>query len=305
MVLYLRRVAEGWRGLAANSHADAFLSFFLVLLLLTYLRRGRGAWSLRATLGVLATVTIVLLNFAVMPVVYALVDGLRGLYDGLGVPRLPATTWAGVPGWAVALVAVVAHDLANYWNHRLMHHPLVWPVHAIHHSEPDVNGLTTFRVHALEPFVMFCSHVVLLGWLSLPADALGLLAVLLVLHNMYVHADLDWTHGPLGWLIASPRYHRWHHADVPEAYGKNLANVIPLFDVLFGTYHCPGPCDAPLGAAGVPPNHPLKLFLYPGAAWLAQLRRGASALVRRVGGRLGLRAAGTSPAARGASTPPT
>lgn len=287
LVLYATRVVENWRRLGEASHADVFLVFFVMLLLLTYLHRGRRSWSVRATLGALATVTLVHLNFAVMPVLYVAVDALRQAHDGLGLPRLPATTWASLPTWAVALVAAVAHDFVNYWNHRLMHHRLLWPVHAIHHSEPDVNGLTSFRVHALEPFVMFCSHVVLLTWLSLPADALGLLGLLLVLHNMYVHTDVDWSHGPLRLLIASPRYHRWHHADVPEAYGKNLANVVPVFDVIFGTYHCPGPCDAPLGATGVPQNHPLKLFLYPGVAWLGQVRGALTALRRRATSNVG------------------
>src|SRR5262249_36249851 len=152
-------------------------------------------------------------------------------------------------------------DFANYWNHRFMHTALVWPVHAIHHSEPDVNGMTTFRVHALEDFVMGCSYVLLLTWLSIPADALGILGVVLILHNMYIHADLDWTHGPFELFFASPRFHRWHHADVPEARGKNLANVMPIFDVIFRTYYCPGPCTAPLGAVGVPENDPFRLFL--------------------------------------------
>ena len=65
--------------------------------------------------------------------------------------------------------------------------------------------------------------------------------------NMYVHMDLDWTHGPLRYVIASPRLHRRHHADVPEAYGKNLANVFPFYDVMFGTDYVPGPCRERMG----------------------------------------------------------
>lgn len=281
--LFLTQRLEVWKRLAEPFGVR--LAFFACLLALTLLVRGRSAWTLRATLGVLATIALVHLNFVVMPFVRLVVDALQASYDGLGLPRVPATFWAGVPAWVVALVAVVALDLANYWNHRLMHTPLVWPVHAIHHSDPDVSGMTTFRVHALETLVMLGSHVVLLTWLGLPAEALGVLALVLVLHNMYVHTDVDWTHGPLELLVASPRFHRWHHADVPEAYGKNLANVIPLFDVVFGTYHCPGPCEVPLGAAGVPRHDPLRLFLYPGAAWLLRLREAAGAAARRVASR--------------------
>lgn len=278
---YLTRLYEVWTQLGQSTSVQ--LGFFVVLVGLTLAVRGRKGWSLRATFGALATVTLVHLNFMVMPFLKLLLAGAQGLYDGLGVPRLPADLWAGLPTWVVAIVAVVAYDFANYWNHRLMHTPLLWPVHAVHHSDPDVNGLTTFRVHALEPVVMVGSHVVLLTWLGLPADALGPVGIFLVLHNMYVHADLDWTHGPLELLIASPRFHRWHHADVPEHYGTNLANVIPLFDVAFGTYLVPGPCRAPLGAVGVPESNPLKLFLYPAVAWSVQLRGAVVAVVTSVG----------------------
>ncbi len=281
---YLTRLCEVWTQLGKSTSVQ--LGFFVVLVGLTLAVRGRRAWSLRATFGVLATVTLVHLNFMVMPFLKLLLAGAQGVYDGLGIPRLPVDFWAGVPTGIVAVVAVVAYDFANYWNHRLMHTPLLWPVHAIHHSDPDVSGMTTFRVHALEPVVMVCSHVVLLTWLGLPADALGPVGVFLILHNMYIHADLDWTHGPLELLVASPRFHRWHHADVPAHYGTNLANVIPLFDVAFGTYLVPGPCTAPLGAVGVPESNPLKLFLYPAVVWSQQLRGAVVAVVTGVGSAL-------------------
>jgi sterol desaturase/sphingolipid hydroxylase (fatty acid hydroxylase superfamily) len=75
--------------------------------------------------------------------------------------------------------------------------------------------------------------------------------------------DLDWGHGPFRYLLASPRFHRWHHADTPELYGKNLANMFPFFDVMFGTYHVPGICREPMGAVGVPENNFIQLMLFP------------------------------------------
>jgi sterol desaturase/sphingolipid hydroxylase (fatty acid hydroxylase superfamily) len=267
---YLTRLFEAWNpGLVNDLRIP--LAFFGLLFVATIACRGRRSRPLTLILGALATLALVHMNFAVNPLLDLLVKTMQRAYDDLGVPRLPASVWTHLPRWAVALIAAVAHDFANYWNHRLLHCRLLWPVHAIHHSEPEMSGLTTFRMHALEGLVMSCSYVVLLTWLSIPPDALGVLAAVLLLHNMYTHADLNLTHGPLELLVASPRFHRWHHADVPEARGKNLANVIPLLDVVFGTYYCPGRCLAPLGAAGVPRHDPFRLFLYPGAAWMRQL----------------------------------
>jgi sterol desaturase/sphingolipid hydroxylase (fatty acid hydroxylase superfamily) len=72
---------------------------------------------------------------------------------------------------------------------------------------------------------------------------IGLTVVLpiLTLLAMLVHANLDWDWGPLRWLIASPRFHRWHHTDESEARDKNFAGLLPLWDILFGTYYMP--CD--------------------------------------------------------------
>jgi sterol desaturase/sphingolipid hydroxylase (fatty acid hydroxylase superfamily) len=39
--------------------------------------------------------------------------------------------------------------------------------------------------------------------------------------------------GSLRWLVASPSWHRWHHAAEPEALNKNYSGVFPFHDRLF------------------------------------------------------------------------
>jgi sterol desaturase/sphingolipid hydroxylase (fatty acid hydroxylase superfamily) len=34
-------------------------------------------------------------------------------------------------------------------------------------------------------------------------------------------------------------FHRWHHSREREAWDKNFAGVLPLWDILFGTYYMP------------------------------------------------------------------
>lgn len=212
------------------------------------------------------------------------------VYALLGVPSVPTAFWSGVPLWATVLCSLVAYDFANYWSHRLLHLPMFWRIHAIHHSDSHVNAFTSYRIHVLEIGVMLSVDILFLSWLGLPAAAAAAAAVFVRLHNFYVHMELDIDHGPLRYLIASPRFHRWHHADVPEIYGKNLANIIPLFDVMFGTYHVPGRCTAPLGAkaAGVPDVDFIRLFLFPFTGWrmgalpVLGWRPWSAELVRRV-----------------------
>jgi sterol desaturase/sphingolipid hydroxylase (fatty acid hydroxylase superfamily) len=263
---------------ASGSRFLASLGFFLFVCLVSRVMGGL-VWTRTMLRSAGASIGIALVNFVVYPIILATSSGelTRG-WELLHVPRLPASTWQELPTWLVAIVAVVAYDFANYWNHRLMHWKWLWPVHAIHHSDPEVTALTTHRVHPFEGIVMWTSYLVLLSWLGLPPGVIGGGALVIMLHNQYVHVNVDWNHGPLWFLVASPRFHRWHHADVAEAHGKNLANIFPVWDVLFGTYYNPGPCRARVGAEGVPENDVVKLMLFPLLAW--------ARLVAAVGGRL-------------------
>jgi sterol desaturase/sphingolipid hydroxylase (fatty acid hydroxylase superfamily) len=52
---------------------------------------------------------------------------------------------------------------------------------------------------------------------------------------MLKHSNFKISFGPLRWILASPTYHHWHHANQPEAYDRNFAGQLPLIDLLFGT----------------------------------------------------------------------
>ncbi|WP_092513370.1 sterol desaturase family protein [Afipia sp. GAS231] len=261
-------VLDAWRGQVFDPGKQ--LVFAALLVLLGAYMGWRSSWPRRAAdaaESVTATLAIININLVLTPVVWLLSEHFKALYALLGIPSVPGSVWEGLPLWLLSLIAILAQDFANYWNHRAMHLKWLWPVHAIHHSDPVVNGLTAYRIHILEALVMWGSYIIMLTWLGMPADAIGVGALLLTFHNVYVHINVDWGHGPLRLLVASPRFHRWHHADVPEAHGKNLANVFPFFDWMFGTYRVPGPCDTPVGAAGIPRNDVVKLTLWPLLEW--------------------------------------
>lgn len=40
-------------------------------------------------------------------------------------------------------------------------------------------------------------------------------------------------------MIASPVFHRWHYSRDREAWDKNVAGLLPFWDILFGTYFMP------------------------------------------------------------------
>ena len=234
----------------------------------------RAALSRKAITNTLTTLAILALNLLLAPVVYVLSDRMVAHYDRLALPAIDPSFWENWPWLAVAIIGLVGKDFSDYWCHRLLHTKIGWPVHAVHHSDSHVNGFTTFRVHVLELVLMKAMYITLLTWLGIPPTMIAGAYVFASLHNAYVHFEADIDHGPFNWLIASPRFHRWHHADLPEAYGKNLANMIPAWDMLFGTYYRAGPCHERMGAEaeGIPATDPARLLLLPFTLWARQLR---------------------------------
>jgi sterol desaturase/sphingolipid hydroxylase (fatty acid hydroxylase superfamily) len=56
---------------------------------------------------------------------------------------------------------------------------------------------------------------------------------------MYIHANLDVKTGRLQWIVNGPEAHRWHHATDGDAYNKNFATKLAIWDRLFGTAWIP------------------------------------------------------------------
>ena len=188
------------------------------------------------------------------------IEWVQVWFTSLNMPTVPVEVWQGVwPIWPI-LAAIFLIDFVNYWHHRLMHTKWYWPVHAVHHADRHMNFTTLFRIHFLEGIAMKLAAIFFMSWLQVPAEAYAIAAVINMLVGQYIHLDIPISHGKFGdKIIASPQVHRWHHANAPEAFGKNLANFFSCIDVVFGTYYNPGPCKAPLGITpdpgqGLPAN---------------------------------------------------
>jgi len=187
-----------------------------------------------------------------------------------GLPHVDGVIWDAVPAARVLIFTLVAFDFTNYWNHRVMHSRLLWGVHAIHHSDTEINWTTSYRIHVLEWVVMSLGFLIIMGWVSLPAWALGTAGFIHGAYNKYVHCQLGWTHGPLAKWVISPNYHRWHHADDQAAYDKNFGDIFAVWDRMFGTFYDGGTCEAKLGLKDGPDNLPAML-IYPFRYWKREI----------------------------------
>ena len=183
----------------------------------------------------------------IAPLIAMAALALEHAYLTLGLSLIDPAIWLSLPGWMVLFIGVFIGDFIGYWRHRLEHTPLLWPSHAVHHSDTEMTWLALERFHPINRFTTFFVDTVALILLGLPIEAVVANNLVRHYYGYFIHADLPWTYGPLAYIFVSPAMHRWHHAADPAAFDTNYATVFSVFDRAFGTYRVPGPCTAPLG----------------------------------------------------------
>jgi sterol desaturase/sphingolipid hydroxylase (fatty acid hydroxylase superfamily) len=152
----------------------------------------------------------------------------------LGLLRSPA----GPPTFARFVLAFVLADLAGYWVHRTMHRiPLLWRFHALHHApkQAAVSWIDAWRQHPVD-FLLHGLAVGIPG--ALLGASLGQLASVVLLRKAFttlLHARVNWSFGAVGALLASPAFHRAHHADEKADFDRNFGGTFSVWDRLFST----------------------------------------------------------------------
>lgn len=146
---------------------------------------------------------------------------------------------AAMPVWLQAAVVFLVSDILLYWLHRWFHLPPMWRFHAIHHSSPQVDWLSTFRFHPVNTWLSFTLVDALMTLVGFSPAAIIAMASFNMIYSAMVHANLNWTFGPFKYIFASPVFHRWHHTAQEEGMNKNFAPTFPLLDIAFGTFYMP------------------------------------------------------------------
>lgn len=137
------------------------------------------------------------------------------------------------------VVLFLAMEFALYWFHRASHTwGWLWSLHAVHHTDTQLDFSTAHRHHPLETLVSIVpafAVVLLLGPDLAVLLAYNLLAVVLSALN---HANMVWGKGlnrALKWIVVTPDFHRVHHSSERRYTNSHYGTISPLFDHLFGT----------------------------------------------------------------------
>jgi len=209
-------------------------------------------------------VTYVLVNRPLIQIGLAAVIGIvtvtaRGL-----VPPRVHTALASQPMWLQLAQIFVIADLGFYLAHRTFHAvPGLWRFHAIHHSIEHLDWLAAARVHPIDQIVTKAVSLLPAFILGYSDASLALFAMLYFWHSLLLHSNVRIGFGPVNWLVASPRFHQWHHANDRAAYDKNFAAQLSIIDRLFGTYYVPDRAPARFGTNVAVPGSYLRNLAYP------------------------------------------
>ena len=143
------------------------------------------------------------------------------------------------PGWLMAIEAVILIDILIYWTHRFSHEiGFFWRFHSIHHSSERLDWISGIRAHPFDGVIIAVPAVFLLA-AGFQLEVVGVFAVVQFFIGLFAHANVSWRLRPLHRVVMTPEFHHWHHANHPESIHTNYSVFLPLWDMVWGTYHMP------------------------------------------------------------------
>ena len=147
---------------------------------------------------------------------------------------------AAQPFWLQFFEVILLCDLGIYWAHRWSHsNAFLWRFHRVHHTAESLDWLAAYREHPFDNLYTRLIENLPAILLGFPLEALAGFAVFRGLWAVYIHSNVSLTPGMLRYVIGAPRLHHWHH-EIGIGGRVNFANLSPLMDLAFGTYHDPG-----------------------------------------------------------------
>ena len=187
-----------------------FVAFVVFVLLLEQIRPANSSQALlsRGFLydGTVAGITL-LFYFCVVAAILRL---MYQTYDSL-LPSLGPHV-SDIPNGARAVMALILADLVHWCDHFVKHKvPWLWRLHAMHHSQRELNIFSEFRLHPLDMVAGALLWSAPSYVLSVPYESSVLLSVGMKYYLMFIHSNIDLGYGVLEFLFVSPRYHRLHH----------------------------------------------------------------------------------------------
>lgn len=155
-----------------------------------------------------------------------------------------SSLWNTFPFILNYIIANLVGELLPYWYHRISHigkhnsyiSLLLWKIHAIHHLPTTLNW---FKTNWMHPINMFLNTLLKMGpilLLGFNEEIIFLVGITHVVIAYISHANIETEVSFLDYIVVTPQIHHFHHSKKMEE-AKNFGNIIPFWDLVFGTYY--------------------------------------------------------------------
>jgi sterol desaturase/sphingolipid hydroxylase (fatty acid hydroxylase superfamily) len=180
--------------------------------------------------------------------------------------------------WPSFALGFLILDFLIYAVHRALHaDPLLWRLHALHHSDPDVDWTTSVRHHPAENLTTAGFYWFVILVLGMPAPTVAAHATTVFVLAVATHSNARWPR----WLerllqpvVITLDLHLVHHSADKGHLNTNFGAVLSIWDRLFRTLHPAVEVDR-FGVDDLPGEMSLGLIDQLATPW--RLRRAAPA----------------------------
>lgn len=140
----------------------------------------------------------------------------------------------------IILAAFLILDFSIYLQHIVFHKfNFLWKLHALHHTDTEVDFSTAIRFHPLEALISMAIKMIVIILIGAPALAVLIFEILLSSGAIFNHSNFSLPPALdryLKYIIVTPDMHRIHHSKNPKEHHSNFGFFIAVWDHIFGTY---------------------------------------------------------------------
>lgn len=152
--------------------------------------------------------------------------------------------WDSLPFLATYLIANLIGEFLPYLYHRVSHKGdtnsylslFLWKIHSIHHLPESLNWFKTNWIHPVNIFLNAFLKMIPILLLGFSQEIIFLVGITHVVIAYISHANIQTQKSFLDYLVVTPQVHHFHHSKKMEK-AKNFGNILPFWDLLFGTYY--------------------------------------------------------------------
>jgi sterol desaturase/sphingolipid hydroxylase (fatty acid hydroxylase superfamily) len=152
--------------------------------------------------------------------------------------------WESLPFLATYIIANLIGEFLPYVYHRVSHKGntksylslFLWKTHSIHHLPKSLNWFKTNWIHPINIFLNTFLKITPLLLLGFNKEIIFLVGITHVVIAYISHANIQTQKSFWDYILVTPQIHHFHHSIKMEE-AKNFGNILPFWDILFGTYY--------------------------------------------------------------------